>query len=157
MKAKPDAISTSKAARPNYKARAERAEQMLAHVQALAAERPIPPSGRTAWSDEDSTRPVISPAHREQLAYLASLQICDLFDSLLEIDTNIDGYDTVIAALAARGSALGGVILSAMSDELADEEQMIRQLAPRKDVEEFRTTKLRDCSPRVRESEAANA
>jgi hypothetical protein len=47
----------------NYKARAERAEQNL----------------RTS-------KPEISAAHREQLAFLAALQISDLLDSLLEME-----------------------------------------------------------------------
>ena len=67
----------------NYKARAERAEQNL----------------RTS-------KPEISAAHREQLAFLAALQISDLLDSLLEMDTSIESYETVVVAIAARGTAL---------------------------------------------------
>ena len=108
----------------NYKARAERAEQNL----------------RTS-------KPEISAAHREQLAFLAALQISDLFDSLLEMDTSIESYETVVVAIAARGTALAGVITSAMSDQLADENAMIRHLAPHQDVDEFRDAKLRDSLP----------
>jgi len=81
------------------------------------------------------------------LAFLAALQISDLCDSLLEMDTSIESYETVVVAIAARGTALAGVITSAMSDQLADENAMIRHLAPHQDVDEFRDAKLRDSLP----------
>jgi len=109
----------------NYKARAERAEQNL----------------RTS-------KPEISAAHREQLAFLAALQISDLLDSLLEMDTSIESYETVVVAIAARGTALAlAVITSAMSDQLANDNAMIRHLAPHQDVDEFRDAKPRDSLP----------
>jgi hypothetical protein len=54
----------------------------------------------------------------------------------------------VVVAIAARGTALAlAVITSAMSDQLANDNAMIRHLAPHQDVDEFRDAKLRDSLP----------
>ena len=98
--------------------------------------------------DVSGAPPGISAAHRDQLAFLAALQISDLLDSLLEMDTSIESYETVVVAIAARGTALAlAVITSAMSDQLANDNAMIRHLAPHQDVDEFRDAKLRDSLP----------
>ena len=95
---------TTAAPTMNYKARAERAERTLANLATLTAEIPTQSSQPETPSDDDASRPEISAAHRAQLALLGALQVSDLFDSLTEIDTNIDGYKTVVAANAARGA-----------------------------------------------------
>jgi hypothetical protein len=89
---------------------------------------------------EQKQAPAVSQVTREQLSHLAALQICDLFDALLKIDPDsLEAYPTLVTAIAKRGSTLGCVVLSAMGDSRADEEEMIYALAPNQSIEEFKS------------------
>lgn len=74
------------------------------------------------------------------MSHLAALELCELFDALLDIDPDsLEAYPTLVTAIAKRGSTLGCVILSALSDGLADEEEMISNLVPNQRITEFKS------------------
>src|SRR2546427_10800523 len=64
------------------------------------------PAPAEQWGDDRPKRPAVSQATREHLAYLASVQICDLFEALLAIDDGSigEGYGALVKAVANPGT-----------------------------------------------------